>query len=76
VTTYESLKNEFPDMLVLMCFGSTREDVLRNVRKISEENELLAPDVPVFGDNIFNTDFYNEHKEGYQEGRYDMRIYN
>ncbi|MBR2411070.1 MAG: FkbM family methyltransferase [Clostridia bacterium] len=62
VTDFESCKKEFPDMLVLMCFGSTREDVLENVKKISRENELLAPDVPVYGDNIFDLSFYKDHK--------------
>ncbi len=63
VTDYETCKREFPDMLVLMCFGSARDDVLENVRIIAEENEILAPDVPVYGDNIFNADFYEIHKE-------------
>lgn len=63
VTDFEALRKEFPDMLVLMCFGSSREDVLSNVRKISETNEVLAPDVPVYGDNIFDTEFYLENKE-------------
>ncbi len=69
VTDYETCKRDFPDMLVLMCFGSAREDVLYNVRKIAEENEILAPDVPVYGDNIFNSDFYNEHREKLSEVR-------
>lgn len=62
VSDFESCKKEFPDMLVLMCFGSAREDVLENVKKISRENELLAPDVPVYGDNIFDLSFYKKHK--------------
>ncbi len=62
VTDYESCKKEFPDMLVLMCFGSARQEVIDNVNKIAAENEILAPDVPVFGDNIFNFAFYNENK--------------
>lgn len=63
VTDYETCKSEFPDMLVLMCFGSSREEVLENVRRIDRQNEILAPDVPVYGDNIFNTAFFDEHKE-------------
>lgn len=63
VTDYDSLKKEYSDMLILMCFGSARDEVMDNVKKIAEENEILAPDVPVYGDNIFNTAFYNEHKD-------------
>ncbi len=61
VSDYQSLKNEFPDMLVLMCFGSSREEVIENVKAIAAETELLAPDVPVYGDNVFNVDFYRQH---------------
>lgn len=63
VTDYESCKNAYPDMLVLMCFGSAREEVLENVRRIADANEILAPDVPVYGENIFNTEFYEQNKE-------------
>ena len=53
-------------MLVLMCFGSAREEVLSNVREIGKENEILAPDVPVYGDNVFSFDFFLENKEKLQ----------
>lgn len=61
VMSYSEAKEKFPDMTVLMCFGSSREEVLGNIRKISSECELLAPDVPVYGDNIFNASFYEKH---------------
>ena len=63
VETFEALYERFPHMLVLMCFGSAREEVLENVRKISTTNEILAPDVPVYGENVFSLSFYNAHKE-------------
>lgn len=69
VTDYETCKKQFPDMLVLMCFGSAREDVLENVIKIKAENELLAPDVPVFGDNVFTSGFFEENKGSLLEAR-------
>lgn len=62
VTDYENCKREFPDMLVLMCFGSTRKEVLDNVAFIRKSNELLAPDVPVVGDNTFDKAFFKKHK--------------
>ncbi|MBQ6897929.1 MAG: FkbM family methyltransferase [Clostridia bacterium] len=62
VETFEALRSRFPDMHVLMCFGSAREEVLSFVREISKTNEISAPDVPVYGDNIFNYSFFSEHK--------------
>ncbi|MBQ2759032.1 MAG: FkbM family methyltransferase [Clostridia bacterium] len=61
VMSFSEAKEKFPDMSVLMCFGSSRPEVLENIRKISAECELLAPDVPVYGDNIFNLSFYEKH---------------
>ena len=61
VMSFSEAKENFPDMLVLMCFGSSRPEVLENIKKISAECELLAPDVPVYGDNIFNLSFYEKH---------------
>ncbi len=69
VCDFESMKREFPDMLVLMCFGSAREEVLANVRRIARENEVLAPDVPVYGENVFDSEFFNLHKEELLEVR-------
>ena len=58
---FAEAKEKFPDMTVLMCFGSSRQEVLENIRNISSECELLAPDVPVYGENIFNSSFYEKH---------------
>ncbi len=63
VETYEALRERFPDMRILMCFGSAREEVLSFVKEIAETNEISAPDVPVYGENVFNLEFFSEHKE-------------
>ncbi len=62
VESYSSAKERLGDMIVLVCFGSARADVLRNIERIASENELYIPDVPVYGDNIFDMDFYKEHE--------------
>ncbi len=66
VEAFDSLYERFPCMRVLMCFGSAREEVLENVRKIGETNEISAPDVPVYGDNVFTADFYKKHENELQ----------
>lgn len=63
VTDYASLKAKLSDMIVLVCFGSHLPEVLNNVKKISAENELYMPDVPVSGDEIFDIDFAKKHKD-------------
>ena len=63
VETYEAVKNRLGDMIVLLCFGSSLPEVIRNVEKIAGENELYAPQVPVYGTGIFDSRYCNEHKE-------------
>ena len=59
VESFEACHDRLGDMIVLMCFGTFRSDVLENVRRISSLCEFYAPDVPVYGTNIFDEDFYN-----------------
>jgi len=60
---YESLKNELGDMIILVCFGSHLSEVIDNVKKLADENELYMPDVPVAGEVIFDIQFAKNHKE-------------
>ena len=63
VESFESCRERLgEDLIVLMCFGSSRPEVLTNVDKIASQCEFYAPDVPVYGRNIFDKAFYEEHK--------------
>jgi len=63
VESFESCKERLgDDLIVLMCFGSSRPEVLENVDRIASQCEFYAPDVPVYGKNIFDKAFYEEHK--------------
>ena len=62
VENYETLKARFPDMIVLVAFGTGRKEVLDNIDRIAGECEVFAPDVPVYGKNLFDRDFYFSHE--------------
>lgn len=62
VQKYSDLKEKFPDMIVLVAFGTFRDEVLENIKKIASETETLAPDVPVYGGGLFTKDYALEHK--------------
>ncbi len=57
VTDYATAKQNFGDMIVLVCFGSSLPDVIANIKRIASEQELYAPDVPVYGDTLFNIEY-------------------
>ncbi len=71
VTTYKEAKESFPDMIALLAFGVFREDLMEKIKKIATETELLAPDVPLFGENLFDLAFCKENEEKIRKV-YDM----
>lgn len=56
-------EKRYKDMIILLCFGSEREEVIANIKNIMLKHSLYAPDVPVFGDNIFDSSFVNKNYE-------------
>ena len=58
LSSYSSLKEKLGEMTVLLCFGSARKEVLANIKRIACENELFAPDVPLYGDLLFDSNYY------------------
>lgn len=63
VMSYGEAEKKFGDFLVITAFGSSREEVIRNILNISRSHELYAADVPVVGSEIFNDEYYFAHKE-------------
>lgn len=62
VEPFEKLYGRFgKDMIVLMCFGSSRDEVLSYADEISSKCEFYAPDVPVYGTNLFDSKFCEAH---------------
>lgn len=61
--SYSEAREKFGDFITLLCFGSDREDVRKTVLKIAQETELYAPDVPVYGDILFNLDYAENHRK-------------
>lgn len=59
VKKYSDFKNELSEFIVLVSFASQRTEVLENIYHIAQHQELYAPDVPVFGDGLFNLEYFN-----------------
>ncbi len=61
VIPYSEAKIKCSEMIVLVCFGTQIPEVIDNIKKISAEQELYIPDVPVYGDGTFNEAFLNKY---------------
>jgi len=63
VISYSEAKARFGDMVVLLCFGTQRPEVLEQIRLMAREQELYAPDVPVIGEGIFDRPYARSHRQ-------------
>lgn len=66
ISSYNELEEKFGEMIVLLCFGSSRPEVIENVKRISAEQELYAPEVPVIGGGLFTERFVLENKDEFE----------
>jgi len=64
VLSYSAVKEKYgaENIIVLLSFASSRPEVLDLIRRVGRECELYAPDVPVFGDTLFNMPFLEAHQ--------------
>lgn len=63
VKKYSDFKEKIGKFIVLVSFATQREEVLENIYRIDVEQELYAPDVPVFGEGLFNMEYFLQHKK-------------
>lgn len=71
VLSYSDVKEKYgkDNIIVLLSFATRLDDVLENIYKIASECELYAPDVPVYGDEIFNFEFFKSHEDEIEQAR-------
>lgn len=61
--TLAELEAELGEMVVLLCFAAFRPELLAQIRRVGERHRLLAPDVPVFGEGLFDRAFVEAHAD-------------
>ncbi len=65
VLSWNGIKEKYgaQNVIVLLSFGTSHPEVLENIYRIAHEAELYAPDVPVFGEGLFDRAFFERHRE-------------
>ena len=63
ISSFAELEEKFGEMVVLLCFGSARPEVIENVKRIAQRHELFAPEVPVIGGGLFTEDYVKNNKK-------------
>ncbi len=65
VMSFKEAKERFPDMIALVSFGTSRQEVIDNI--LSLDVPTYAPEVPVVGENVFTYEFAKSNKEKIQK---------
>ena len=69
VMSLSEAEEKFGDFIVLVAFGSSRDEVIENVKRIASRHRLFIADVPVCGGELFDADFYENHLFEINEAR-------
>lgn len=64
VQSYESIAEKYGnDITVLLAFGTTLPDVCGFIKSLDERHELIIPDVPLYGGELFDYTYFSAHRE-------------
>ena len=61
VKSISQLESEYEDFVIALSFASPLPAVIENIKSISKRHKVIMPSVPVYGENIFNKNFFNNH---------------
>lgn len=69
VLSFSEVKEKYgaENIIVLLSFGSSLPDVLELFGRVDAECELYAPDVPVCAEDLFNYEFFRNHRKEIDE---------
>ena len=63
VTPISEFLEKYEKFIVIITFGSSRPEVIENIKKIAKKQTVLVPCVPVIGNEIFDRNFLTENEE-------------
>ena len=70
VRSYSDVRAEAgDDFTVLLAFGSAREDVIDFVRILDARHDLVIPEVPLYGGELFDSAYFERHRTDLAEAR-------
>lgn len=61
VKSISALENEFEDFVIVLAFASPLHEVMNSIKALSLRHKVIMPSVPVYGDNIFNKEFFKKN---------------
>ncbi|MBR6708798.1 MAG: FkbM family methyltransferase [Clostridia bacterium] len=66
VLSYAEAKETYGSFIVLVSFATSRPEVLARIAQIAREQELYVPDLPAYGETLFDADFVQKYNEKFR----------
>lgn len=63
VISFEETERRFKDFIVLFSFGSSRPEVIENIKRIMKKQTVLMADVSVYGNEHFDLSYAKKHRQ-------------
>ena len=64
--TYGDMKKKYPRFIVLVAFGTQLPEVMENIKRISKEQEVYAPYLPVCGGDFVTDEYIQAHESDFE----------
>ncbi|MCL2087235.1 MAG: FkbM family methyltransferase [Oscillospiraceae bacterium] len=61
VKKLSDIEKMYDDFIILICFGTNREEVLERIYELAQRYEVYAPDVPVVGEGLFDERYLSQN---------------
>lgn len=66
VISYQEAKRRYGCFVIVLAFAVFRPDMLDRIEALSKEHTLYAPDVPVYGSELFTLDYLDKYEKEIQ----------
>lgn len=63
VQKLEYFEKKYGELIIALAFGTQIDLVMQHIKALEKKHTVLVPNVPVFGNEIFNDDFLFQNKE-------------
>ncbi len=60
---FQEIEDIYEDPIIVLAFAAFRRDLLGKIKSIAERYEVLAPEVPVFGDDYFSIETLETYRD-------------
>ena len=67
VTTLSALEEQYSDFIIVVAFGSHLPEIMERVRQMDQHHPLYVPDIPVYGDQLFDLSFVHQHATEFEK---------